>query len=171
MTLNQSRLAVCQTWVRGCLTLFWSDIHLYAFIPRWSGWYSSVTDQWHWLCFRLDTQTDSQSLQQSCLASVRKGQPLNHCTVMYTEKKRPHLVHIDNKACEYPKDRRVSAFRCYNRPSLDSSTISNRCQGKGKSGREKMVSRGKAGGYVVAEDKGDGCHIANHQTKQWDYHQ
>lgn len=70
-------------------------------------------------------------------------------------------VHIQKKL-----NRGVLTFCCCHWPSLDSSAISNRCQGKGKSGRERMVSRGKTEGYMVAEDEGDGCHIANQQSNE-----
>lgn len=33
-------------------------------------------------------------------------------------------------------------------------------------GGERMVSGVKERGYMGTEDEGDGCHIANHQTKQ-----
>lgn len=36
-------------------------------------------------------------------------------------------------------NRQLCMFCCYHQPSLDCSTIGNRCQGKGKSGREWVV--------------------------------
>lgn len=113
-------------------------------------------------------RTFSQSLKQSGSAAVRKGQPSNNCTVMYIEREASSCPFSTIKHVNIAKtlNRRVSMFRCCHWPPLRCSPISNWCQGKGKSGREWMVSRGKAGGCMVAEDEGDGCHIANHQTKQ-----
>lgn len=87
------------------------------------------------------------------------------------------LVHSEHKAWE--NNRQVDMFCCYHQPSPDKSSISNQCQGKGKSGREWVVpgegGRGRQGS-ALAEGWGregqrgwwgvDGRHIAHHQTKQ-----